>query len=229
MTRVACTLALLGLAACGDDAPPLFADPPKVEVATFPAAPARQLDLLFVIDDSTGMDGPQRALAEQLPVLFGHLAVLPGGLPDLHIGVTTTDLGTTGSGDPETPGPAIGTAGSGGCAGSGKDGALVANGAPITGAYVIDEAAGIDRERNYTGELADVVSTMLKVGAGGCGFEQPLHAVRRALSNPANARGRLLVRRCGPRRSGRHLARPVPVLPLYAGGHRVRSTYRRGR
>lgn len=177
---------LLVLAACGDEAP-VFVDPVLVEVATFPAQPARELDLLFVIDDSTNLD-MEIQLAEMSGVLLDRVAAAAGELPSLHIGVVTSDLGTTGSLAPDAPGPAIGSPGQGGCAGNGKDGVLQTSGAPVTGMFVVDEPDGSGgRSTNYTGELAAVLESMLVVGGGGCGFEQSFGALRRGLSNPVNS------------------------------------------
>ena len=156
-------------------------------VATIPATPNRDLDLLFVIDDSPSMADKQANLAANFPNFINVLNALPGGLPDVHLGVVTTDLGTKGT---ETaPGPPIGGVGSGGCSGTGKSGNLVTSGATVTGAFISDmRQSDGSRVRNYTGNLATVFGTMAQVGAGGCGFEQPLEAMKAALSNnPANA------------------------------------------
>ncbi|HSS40831.1 MAG TPA: hypothetical protein VLT58_18850 [Polyangia bacterium] len=59
----------------------------------FQITPTRnQLDLLFVIDDS-GSAAAQQKLVAQLPVLVQALEALPNGLPDLHVGVISTDMG----------------------------------------------------------------------------------------------------------------------------------------
>lgn len=88
--------------------------------------------------------------------------------------------------DDATPAPAVG-AGPGSCVGTGKDGALQTNGAAVTDAFISDLDNGGTRTTNYTGTLADVFSTMASVGAGGCGFEQPLAAIKRSFEQPANA------------------------------------------
>ncbi len=161
---------------------------PRETVAELPATPNRDLDLLFVIDDSPSMLDKQLNLASGFPAFIERLQTIPGGLPNLHIGVVTPDLGTKASGS-QTPGPAIGQIGLGGCAGTGKGGALQLNGAPVTGAFLSDvEAVGGGRITNYTGTLAGAFGMMARPGAGGCGFEQPLAAMRTALDNhPANA------------------------------------------
>lgn len=160
------------------------------EVAALRALPDRDLDVLFVIDDSPSMAGKQVALAASFPRMIDALARLDGGLPNLHIGVVTTDLGTQGSAV-ATPGPPVGLAGRGGCAGVGDDGALQHASAPeLTEGYlsdVFDASLAGGRARNYTGDLRDAFARLAGVGDGGCGFEQPLAAMRRALANPANA------------------------------------------
>jgi len=159
------------------------------EVVALRAVPDRDLDLLFVIDNSPSMADKQAALADGFPRMIDRLAELDGGLPNLHIGVITSDMGTQGSAAP--PGPPIGTLGRGGCAGLGDDGALRHAGDPaLPGGFIVDvadPASAGGRARNYTGELRDEVMRLVQVGDGGCGFEQHLAALARAFSNPANA------------------------------------------
>jgi hypothetical protein len=157
------------------------------EVAVMPALPNRDLDLLFVIDNSPSMADKQAALADSFPRMMQKLDQLDGGRPNLHIGVITSDMGTQGSAVAD-PGPAIGTLGAGGCAGLGADGALNHAGDPsLTDGYIVDVVGLDSRERNYEGTLADEFARLARVGASGCGFEQHLAAMRRSLGNPANA------------------------------------------
>jgi hypothetical protein len=157
------------------------------EVAVMPALPNRDLDLLFVIDNSPSMADKQVSLAESFPRMMQKLDQLDGGRPNLHIGVITSDMGTQGSAV-AAPGPALGTLGAGGCAGVGGDGALNHLGDPsLTEGYLSDVATLDGRAQNYAGTLADEFSRLARVGAGGCGFEQHLAAMRRSLVNPANA------------------------------------------
>jgi hypothetical protein len=170
----------------GDGGTDAMPDPYRL-VATIPVTPNRNLDVLFVIDDSTSMSDKQENLANNFPNFINVLNTLPGGLPDLHLGVVTTDMGTKGS---ETaPGPIIGQVGNGGCSGTGKSGNLQTTGAPVTGAFISDiKQTDGTRQTNYSGNLASVFGQMVRVGAGGCGFEQPLEAMKAALgNNPANA------------------------------------------
>jgi hypothetical protein len=154
------------------------------EVALIPAQVNRDLDLLFVIDDSSGVNDKRARLIASLPTLTATLAGAPGGTPNLHVGVVSTDLGTKGSED-TSPGPDIP---SGSCAGIGKDGVLQTNGAPVNDLFIADlEDANGSRVRNYTGVLADVLTQMVDSADTGCSFEQPLEAIRRALTHPTNA------------------------------------------
>jgi hypothetical protein len=176
------SFALLALAACGSSDGPAVK---RVDVAIVPATANHDVDVLFLIDDSTGMLDQQNNLKASFPAFINTLS--EAGLPNLHIGVATSDLGTSAIAD--GPGPSIGSVGTGGCAGTGKAGNLQTNGTPlVSGTFIADQAnADGTRTTNYTGQLADAFSAIASVGAGGCGFEQHLEAVRRALdNNPAN-------------------------------------------
>jgi hypothetical protein len=154
------------------------------QVASLRSIPNRDLDILFVIDDSASTGDKQARLAAAFPQMMDVLAQVEGGLPNLHIGVVTTDMGTSNSGG--QPAPAVGQLGNGGCAGYGKDGVLQRTTA-MTAAFLSDVEGPTGRVRNYTGELRDVFGQLARVGYSGCGFEQPLAAMKRALFNPVNA------------------------------------------
>ena len=177
--------AALACAACGEVESMTPVE--RQTVVELSATPNRDVDLLFVVDDSPSMLDKQINLTTNFPSFLDRLQAVQGGLPNLHVGVITTDMGTKASGS-VLPAPAIGQIGQGGCAGTGKGGALQVFNAPVTGKYLVDvEAGGGARTRNYTGPLADAFSAMAKAGAGGCGFEQPLAAMRAALDgNAAN-------------------------------------------
>ncbi len=180
--------------AAPSDAAPSDAAPPKsFEYKDIPLRVNRKVDILFLVDDSPSMGDKQTNLADNFPRLIDVLATLPGGLPDIHIGVATSDLGTKGAND-AAPGPSLGTIGQGGCAGFGKDGDLQLFGATsmvTRGNFISDtlQVDGVTRVRNYTGNISDVFAQMARAGAGGCGFEQHLEAVKQALdpNHVANA------------------------------------------
>ncbi len=181
------SMALAVLVACGGDddgagggdgGPDGDAGADLVDV---PITILRPLDVLFVVDDSGTMVQEQAALAAAFPSFVDALTDTDE-LVDLHIGFASSNLGTA---------PA-GTGGTG-CAGEGDEGhLLVAAGCPaLTGDAPSVEnrvAAGGEAEGNYTGELAAQLQCMAQLGTDGCGFEQHLESMKRALEDDvANA------------------------------------------
>jgi hypothetical protein len=161
----------------------------RVEYKDIPITVNRNLDLLFVIDNSPSMADKQQNLADNFPNFINVLSTIQGGLPDVHIGVVDSDLGSKGAGD-STPGPGIGTIGQGGCTGLGHDGKLQpgqATAADLTGSFISDiKQTDGTRLTNYSGSLATVFGKMAHVGAGGCGFEQHIQAMQNALDATKN-------------------------------------------
>lgn len=162
-----------------------------VEAKDIPVNINRDLDLLFLIDNSPSMADKQANLADNFPKFIQVLESIPGGLPNVHIGVATSDMGTQGLADPAPGfGPGIGLGGAGACSEKGQDGVLQKGMETFTGPFLVDTAdptTGV-RTRNYNGDLATVFGNIAKaVGAKGCGFEQHLAAAQRALDNTANA------------------------------------------
>lgn len=150
------------------------------EITALRAVNNPNLDILFVIDNSASMTEQQASLAQNFPRMMDVLEQLDGGLPNIHIGVVTSDMGTLAYAN--GPGPGIGTIGQGGCTGDGDGGAL------HLGKFLSDVAlADGTRERNYAGSLRDAFGELANVGAIGCGFEQHLLAMSHAFANPANA------------------------------------------
>ncbi len=154
----------------------------KEQKKEIPVEINRNLDILFVIDNSNSMRDEQTSLAANFNNFINVLNNIEGGLPNVHIGVVTTDLGA---------GPYNIT----GCTGNGDNGLL--QNAPVGGAgcsaptdrYIIDLAnEDGSRQKNYTGGLAESFSCIAQLGVNGCGFEQPLESMYRALNgtNAAN-------------------------------------------
>jgi hypothetical protein len=153
-----------------------------VQIAAAATSAARgDLDLLFMIDDSSGMTPMQTKLAEQIPSFIQALASLPGGLPNLHIAVVSSDLGAPG----DSTTIACTTAGDQGLfriSPSCPSSTLAGN------ATYISNVAGT---ANYTGNLADVLACITPLGDTGCGFGHQLGSIARALGAdgaPAPAR-----------------------------------------
>lgn len=141
-----------------------------------------RIDLLFVVDDSESNVSPQLSrLIGQGDQLFADLTSALGVEPDLHVGVVTTNLG---SGGYDLPG----------CLGDGDRGVLqntprIPGCSPPDGRYLVDVAdPGGGRSTNYDGSFGEALACIGDVSRTGCGFEQPLEAMRRALdgSNPDN-------------------------------------------
>jgi hypothetical protein len=190
MMRTSSWIGLLALAGCETNVIHVGENPDDlIEVATIPTGINRDLDMLFVIDDSPSMLDKQAAMLASFPKMMDQLASLDGGLPDVHIGVVTSDLGARGTNG--SVAPPIGGA-VGGCSGAGKAGELQFENANtvLTGTYISDTAdASNNRVKNYTGELRDVFTSIATVGGDGCGFEQTLGATKLALdpTNTVNA------------------------------------------
>ncbi len=195
MRHAVCLSSVLGIAAVGllAGCPDRSVSKPdvsqgRVEYKDIPVTVNRDIDILFVIDDSPSMLDKQNNLKANFPNFINVLNTIEGGLPNVHLGVVTSDLGTKaadGTAANSIPGSV------GGCSSSGgKNGALQTNGATaVTGNYISDikDNTGM-RQVNYTGTLADAFTQIASVGAAGCGFEQHIEAAKRGLdNNPANA------------------------------------------
>jgi hypothetical protein len=190
--RMATTASLLGLASLGlvtgcPDRTISEVNPEqgRVESKSFPINLNRDVDILFVVDDSGSMADKQQNLRDNFPNFINVLNTIQGGLPDIHLGVVSSDMGvlaTDGQLGPNLPG-------TGGCTMRGDDGRLQTSGAAVTGTFISDiKNPDNTRSTNYTGDLSSVFGQMAGLGAGGCGFEQHLHAMKRALepNNTAN-------------------------------------------
>ncbi len=155
-------------------------------------APTGELDVLFVIDNSGSMSEEQASLAANLQTMVDQLQTLPGGLPDIHVAVVSTDLGA--GGYPLS-----------GCVGDGDDGAFhnapQAPGCstPSEGFISNEILPDGSRDPNYPGTLAETFQCIAQIGIDGCGFEQPLESMRRAILNSEAAGDGFL-------RPGAHLA-----------------------
>ncbi len=141
----------------------------------------RPVDLLFVIDDSGSMIEEQQRLRAGARNLLEALAFGRGAdgtsgaftpVEDLHVGVVTTDIGANDA----LPGPD--------CSLPGDNGHLISEvrnggaGCPSTFSepyLTFDPSVGFNA-------LADDLACLASVGVMGCGFEQQLEAMARALT-----------------------------------------------
>src|SRR4029450_12960697 len=65
----------------------------KEEQAYIPVSLNRDVDILFVVDDSSSRRQEQEALAYNFP-LFINVLKSEGDLPNIHLGVTSSNVGT---------------------------------------------------------------------------------------------------------------------------------------
>jgi hypothetical protein len=95
--KYAIVISLIFLSSCSlfqtdeKDAEPEY----TVNIYDIPISKNKAVDMLFVIDNSLGLAENQTLLKAQFVELLRRLKDTYGGLPDLHIGVTSTDLGTS--------------------------------------------------------------------------------------------------------------------------------------
>ncbi len=142
----------------------------------FPQTINRDVDLLFLIDDSRSMEKSQANLLRNFPRFMEELEDFEGGLPNVHIAVISSDMGDGGAGNAMC-------GGKGGIFQFGPRGNCVATNLQ-DGAHFISNIAGT---ANYTGELSKVFSCIAELGGEGCGYEQQFSAITRALGADGQA------------------------------------------
>lgn len=184
---------------------------------------ATKADILFVVDNSQTMAKAQEKLGDATS-FFTSMRGGNRNLPDLHVGVATTDLGTgpytsirfceRPDGDSGELGMVDGLDLGGTCIGPGQRyivdiepttceierdgwGGCLSHecrqshcddaAQPNETLHLITDEQGCPRCRNFDGTLYDTFACITDLGTDGCGFEQPLEAMRAALdNNPAN-------------------------------------------
>jgi hypothetical protein len=142
---------------------------------TFSQGLNRNVDVVFMVDDSSSMTPLQTKLTAAFPAYIAALKALPGGLPDIHIGVVSSSMGSGRN-------PSIDHCPTGGD--QGVFHTMPLGGAPCMRAslnagqsFIID----VGGQTNYTGDISDVFACIALLGANGCGFEHQLASVARAL------------------------------------------------
>lgn len=137
------------------------------------------VDILFVIDNSGSMREEQNNLRRNFGVFMQELRKIPGPdgmprLPDVHIGVVSTDLGA---------GPTPHICRVGGDSGHFRTGA---GGCGLDPAARYIVSLGNETRNNFRGDLVEVFKCMAELGAEGCGFEHQLESARVALTRADN-------------------------------------------
>lgn len=206
-TRLAIALGLAA-ASCAQTAvePPVESTTAAV-TASAPGTSPGNLDVLFMIDNSSSMTVMQQKLAAQIPGFLAALQSLPTGLPNIHLAVVSSDMGAPGdatssigctstgddgqfrigttSGVPVDQHPGLDGGAPGGAPGGNDAGAPGCSGASLDdGATFISNVDGV---ANYTGNLSTLLSCMTALGDNGCGFEHQLASIARALGADGSA------------------------------------------
>jgi hypothetical protein len=144
-------------------------------VVKFRAVANRNVDVVFMIDNSTGMSALQSKFIQQIPAYFNVLENLPGGLPNLHIGVVSSSMGAGRATDIER------------CPQGGDQGIFQSarTGNPSCATASLNQGqsyiVSVNGQNNFTGDIADNLACISQLGSGGCGFEHQFESVLRAL------------------------------------------------
>jgi hypothetical protein len=146
-----------------------MASPKRVEQKVFQETLNRDVDILFLIDTSSSMRPLQDKLLQNFPVFMTTLEGIQGGLPNVHIGVISSDLGA----GPFIDVPQCRPGGDLGLLQNAPRGACQ----PPNGQFI----SSIGPNRNYTGTIAETFTCIAALGDTGCGFEHQFASLRAAL------------------------------------------------
>jgi hypothetical protein len=173
---------------------------------TILVSPERDVDILFMIDNSPSMDPKQQRLAANFPKMIQALQQIPDGsggasLPDVHIGVISSDMGAGSEAIGQSCMRVLGDRGLLWGNDPNNPMASVASNSPIAqnpfhlitngcGLHSgqrwisdITDPNGAGRIKNYDGNIEDAFACLATaVGTNGCGYEHQLQAVRVALN-----------------------------------------------
>ncbi len=170
---LAVTLGALGCAEQAVEVPEPFTRV-RTERKMFPVHVPLRFDILFVVDTSPAMQGMRTTLASNARNFASMLNSISGGLPDLHIAVISSDMGTAGG----TP--------AAGCSSKGDNADFYTGGMLFTDgkAFLSDGPEwGLPGQRlqNFQGSLTDALVNMLALPPSTCRYAQPFRAISRAL------------------------------------------------
>jgi hypothetical protein len=146
---------------------------------TFQQSVNRNVDMLFLVDDSSSMRLSQANLERNFPTFMTTLRNAPQGLPNVHVAVISSDMG---AGD----GSVASCDASGGKNGIFQytaRGTCTATNLNAGNTYISD----IGGVKNYTGNIEDVFTCIAALGEQGCGFEHQFASILRSLG--ADGRG----------------------------------------
>jgi len=160
-----------------DAALPLPTGSPIQTAPTFNESVNSDLDIVFMIDNSGSMQQEQENLARNFPVFISALESLPEGLPNVHIGVVSSDLGAGKYAGPNVEG----------CTKIGGDGGVFqasprGMGGACTSFPRPESYLSVNgTKQNFAGDISSAMSCIAQLGTRGCGFEHQIAAVWKAL------------------------------------------------
>jgi hypothetical protein len=193
LRRLAAGISLLAVWACNDhrvQAP--TPSPLNVYKNFYDQNVNNDLDILFMVDDSSSMTTVQQNVGRNFPVFMGVLKSLPAGLPNVHIAVVTSNMGAG-----AFTGKIFNQDGTANTCNMPDGGRFVDR--PRAASAVADprcaaaklnpgahfiESFNNGTQNNFSGAIEDVFSCIAQVDAVGCGFEHQLAAVKTALGDP---------------------------------------------
>ena len=140
---------------------------------TFQQSVNRNVDLLFMVDNSSSMRLTQDNLNRNFPTFMNTLMAAPQGLPNIHVAVISSDMG---AGDGSVA-SCDATGGNQGIFQYTARGTCTATNLQAGATYI----SNIGGTANYTGNLADVFTCIAALGEQGCGFEHQFASITRAL------------------------------------------------
>src|SRR5262244_1610166 len=92
--RVSLGAVLFALAACPTRDISELPVAPAIEVKKeIPVSTNRNIDILFLIDNSSSTSDKQNVFIANFPLFINVLQAIPGGLPNVHIAVASSDVG----------------------------------------------------------------------------------------------------------------------------------------
>jgi hypothetical protein len=155
--------------------------------STFQETLNKDIDIVFMIDDSLSMAPLLNKLATNFPAFISVFQSLPSGLPNIHLAVVSQDLGAgQWTGIPQCP-----VGGDGGQFHDQVGAGTASSGMPCTstglnpGQHFISSVNGMTNFDTTMG-ISKVFACIANLGQGGCGFEHQIQSVVRALgADPA--------------------------------------------
>jgi hypothetical protein len=139
----------------------------------------RSLDVLFMIDNSGSMVPLQQQLITNFSAFINPLEQLPGGIPNLHLGIISSSMGAGIYSDVDGCFPETLENDDGAFHTIGRNPAGCSGLSP--GQKFIIASSGSNNFANPASSVAQVFSCLALLGSSGCSFEHPFYSIQRAL------------------------------------------------